>query len=355
MKKESGQRSDGLADGTPYIVSNLTTVARLGCASIDLDSLFSTLSLGEAMSSDSSLSLRVHSVKKGLEYGRARVRNVSCKDEYIQENERKLRRSGAGGAAKGGQKGADDGSKSEDHEDEDDVIDKKKQCPPRCVRKSFANQVTLSGEITYEDTEGRSFTKVISAKVFQNGALQITGARMMSHAASIPDAISKILPIPFGPDEQTSSGQSEQARVVASSARVCMINAQSHLGYTVDRRRLHDYICNHHKEITTYYEPCVHAAVKVYFMHNRNPASTPDGACSCSFSGSSAQIREGKDIQKIPCKGKGDGDGVGQCRRVTLLIFRSGHVTMTGARSIQQLDDVHAFIVRISALAHHDL
>jgi hypothetical protein len=69
------------------------------------------------------------------------------------------------------------------------------------------------------------------------------------------------------------------------------------------------------------------------------PEWRPDGVCRCRVG---------------PCSGKGDGHGDGRCRKVTLLIFRSGKAMCTGAQSIVQVDAAYGFLKRV-VLAHHKL
>jgi hypothetical protein len=53
-------------------------------------------------------------------------------------------------------------------------------------------------------------------------------------------------------------------------------------------------------------------------------------------------------VCKAPCTGRGLGGGDGDCRKVTVAIFQSGCVIITGARSHAQVDDTYSFLRRLS-------
>ena len=42
--------------------------------------------------------------------------------------------------------------------------------------------------------------------------------------------------------------------------------------------------------------------------------------------------------------GKGSGDGIGQCKKVTIAIFESGNVVITGGRNINHANSAYNFI-----------
>ena len=60
-------------------------------------------------------------------------------------------------------------------------------------------------------------------------------------------------------------------------------------------------------------------------MHNTN---NTDGICIC----------------ENMCNGKGCGCGDGQCRRVTMAVFQSGKMLITGAQNMEQVKDSFNFI-----------
>ena len=63
----------------------------------------------------------------------------------------------------------------------------------------------------------------------------------------------------------------------------------------------------------------------LYYFNNNNDKC---GICKCTEK----------------CNGKGRGCGNGQCKRVTIAVFASGKIIITGGRSIEQLVDSYDFI-----------
>jgi hypothetical protein len=324
--KGGAARTDGLSPDTPYVISNLTTVAHIGTP-VDLEEFFRTVS-GRCDDRGAADLIRLSSVKIAVSYGHDRVRFLNAKEEADED---------------------------EDDEDEELVVHLKKlgirvadggggdlsEGPnaPRCIRKHFGNQVTLVGHFVGVDgamavagTGTRSTSTGgprVNIKVFQNGAVQITGARTLAHAHEIPEAVIAILrsvrpsPPVLSPDD-----------LRCTDARVCLINAQFRLGMEVDRRALVRVMRGSFPRTICSFEPCVHAAVKIQLMHNQHPPTASDGVCRCS--------------PESRCRGKGRGAGDGQCRRVTILVFHSGCVTVTGAQTQAQVDAAYAFTLRVS-------
>ena len=47
------------------------------------------------------------------------------------------------------------------------------------------------------------------------------------------------------------------------------------------------------------------------------------------------------------CKGQGTGDGDGECKRITMSIFRTGRIIITGAREIKQIEAAYSFLNKV--------
>ena len=47
------------------------------------------------------------------------------------------------------------------------------------------------------------------------------------------------------------------------------------------------------------------------------------------------------------CNGQGDGSDIGLCKRITIAIFQTGSIIITGARTQRQLDEAYEFINKI--------
>ena len=76
------------------------------------------------------------------------------------------------------------------------------------------------------------------------------------------------------------------------------------------------------------YEPCIYPGVNIKYYINTNNC---DGICNCS---------------KM-CSGKGDANGDGDCKKVTVAIFQSGKIISTGAQNYSQIKEAYLFMNRV--------
>ena len=90
----------------------------------------------------------------------------------------------------------------------------------------------------------------------------------------------------------------------------------------------------HHLLINTYdifssYEPCTYPGVNSKYFWNEDYLDKPKkGHCYCTR----------------VCNGKGNGKGNGNCKKVTIAIFQSGKLIITGAKTHTQINDAYNFI-----------
>ena len=73
------------------------------------------------------------------------------------------------------------------------------------------------------------------------------------------------------------------------------------------------------------YEPCIYPGVNIKYFINTN---NWDGICCC----------------ENRCDGKGRADGDGDCKKVTIAVFKSGKIIITGAQNTDQLETAYYFI-----------
>tara|TARA_B110001469_G_C9647163_1_gene327719 strand:+ start:1140 stop:2183 length:1044 start_codon:yes stop_codon:yes gene_type:complete len=110
--------------------------------------------------------------------------------------------------------------------------------------------------------------------------------------------------------------------------KIVLINSDYYLGFEVNRNILHELLCYKYN-IFSSYEPCIYPGVnsKYYFNTNNNNKEY-EGKCYCD----------------VYCDGKGVGEGNGQCKKITVSIFQSGSIIITGARNMNQIKTAHKFI-----------
>lgn len=78
-------------------------------------------------------------------------------------------------------------------------------------------------------------------------------------------------------------------------------------------------------------EKTIYQGVNAKYFYNTNNHGT--GVCACGL--------------PTFCKGQGTGDGKGECKRITMSIFRTGKIIITGARTMDQIEEAYRFLNRV--------
>lgn len=173
------------------------------------------------------------------------------------------------------------------------------------VKKTFFNQVTI--HCFYDD-------KIINVKFFNNGKIQMTGLKYEEQGIKLYDKLHEL----FKTYTNTFDGE-----IVMINYRIVLINSDFSLEEDIDRDRLQNKLSEHDYYST--YEPCVYPGVNLKYYFNTNNSQ---GICRC----------------KSTCNGKGTGNGDGDCKRVTIAIFKEGNTIITGAKTREQLYTCKDFI-----------
>lgn len=110
--------------------------------------------------------------------------------------------------------------------------------------------------------------------------------------------------------------------------KIVLINSDYYIGFNINRESLHEILYNKY-QIYSSYEPCIYPGVnsKYYWNEDYLESDFP-GKCMCS----------------VYCNGKGNGKGNGNCKKITISIFQSGSIIITGARNHMQIMTAYNFI-----------
>lgn len=208
--------------------------------------------------------------------------------------------------------------------------------------------VTRGGYVHGSSTDA---IETVNMKVFQNGNVQMTGLKHVKQGPLVIDALVRTIHHLDGegggydendkilkrskPDED--EGASGIRKPPDQQYRVCLINSDFALGFMINREKLYDVLMND-TGVSCCYEPCIYPGVKIQYFWNADADAdaargvggdvvSGDGTCTCPER----------------CSGKGTGRGRGDCRRITISVFRSGCVIITGARAYRQLNGAFRF------------
>lgn len=126
----------------------------------------------------------------------------------------------------------------------------------------------------------------------------------------------------------TSSKADIQAPVRINKMEVQLVNTDFSIGAKIRRDALHKVLTETY-HLTVSYEPAIYQGVKTKFFYNaEKPEGCPPGLCPC---------------EKL-CKGTGDGKRLGACKKITISPFQTGQIIITGARTIDQINEAYRFM-----------
>tara|TARA_X000000950_G_C13848286_1_gene633347 strand:- start:82 stop:1167 length:1086 start_codon:yes stop_codon:yes gene_type:complete len=118
------------------------------------------------------------------------------------------------------------------------------------------------------------------------------------------------------------------------SRSTSLINTDFTAGFSLVRETLFSHMMTDY-ELEIHYDPDVHPAIQTRYYFNS--MYDGKGRCLCNTRSDST----------MTCKGKGSGNGIGQCKIVTNLIFQSGKVIITGGRALEHVEKSFKLISEI--------
>ena len=175
------------------------------------------------------------------------------------------------------------------------------------TKKEFFNQLTIH---VYDN-------KIINVKLFNNGRIQMTGLKRIDQGIDIIKLLFRNL-------ERIDNIELYDINDIKLD--IVLINSDFDVGYLIDRDVLYRHLIDMGIYVT--YEPCMYPGVNIKYYYNNNQCN---GICDCC----------------TQCNGKGNGCGDGQCKKVTIAVFHSGKIIITGGRSIDQINTSYVFINKI--------
>ncbi len=195
---------------------------------------------------------------------------------------------------------------------------KKKKKQTSVPKQKFYNQATLIIK-PYKDG------KNVNVKFFLNGSVSMTGCQEEDDGIKVmKNFIKEIKKYPevFYEKEHKSS-------LDVIDYKVTMINANYIVGFKIDRPKLYKLLAENYKVYTSY-DPSIYQGVKIGFMWNNNHLYK-DGLCRCS----------------VKCRYEKNARKKNTCKLVTIAIFQSGNIIITGAYDIKQTIEAYEYVNKI--------
>lgn len=223
---------------------------------------------------------------------------------------------------------------------------KKRKKPKK--RNNFFNQATILVKLNSILPESIKENRIINVKIFLNGGIQMTGLKSEEEGILCVEQI--IIPTLLETFQTNQDGSI--SKVIKSSTdiyhhnfRIVLINSDFKLGFKLKRDALYHILTSKYNIFATY-EPCIYPGVNSKYYWNKNykdELQNPyDSKYKCKWT--DTPMQEGVCYCTKMCSGKGCGEGDGKCKKVTISIFQSGSVIITGARSLEQIHDAYKYI-----------
>lgn len=194
-----------------------------------------------------------------------------------------------------------------------DILSKRK-----VSKNSFFNQTTLVVRKKKEDSTG---FKEVNIKLFANGGFQMTGITSENYSKSVLSWLINIM--------NTMPNRIADKDFTIAKFSVQLLNSDYKMNSLVRRDELHRILVNQYKLFSTL-ETTIYQGINTKYYYNEK-SLRKNGICWCDK----------------PCNGQGDGKELGNCKRITIAIFQTGSVIITGARNQNQLDESYEFINKI--------
>jgi hypothetical protein len=185
----------------------------------------------------------------------------------------------------------------------------------KITTKSFFNQSTIVLRKQVASLEW----KEVNIKLFANGGIQMTGITSKEFAIdSALFLLSRIRTLPKSPFDGPMP-------TTLQKIQVPLINTDYSLDHDIQQDNLHNIFIEEYN-LFNMLEKTIYQGVNTKYFYNLK--GTEPGICTC----------------KTSCKGQGTGDGDGECKRITMSIFRTGRIIITGARDMDQIYSAYNFL-----------
>lgn len=194
----------------------------------------------------------------------------------------------------------------------------------------FDNQITV---IYYFNDKYKP-----NIKIFKNGNVQITGIKNTDDTSIIMSKITEEIKYIYNINNDVLSNCSLSnlicnnfiIRMINTDFKSYIINEDLKNQYIIRRKILHKILISDLYNNKCSFQPGIYHGVKLEFFWNIINKEN-NGICSC--------INH--------CFGKGKGNGANDCKKITVAIFESGSILITGGVCFKQIDDAYKYICNI--------
>ena len=179
-------------------------------------------------------------------------------------------------------------------------------------------------------------TKCVNIKLFNNGKITLTGSKEeMDGFNSCKVLLEELKKYP---DIFINLNKDHVKLLEIINYKITMINSDFNTNFKIDLLKLLNILNTYKKELFTKFNPEKYRGLIIGYYWNTDN-----------------NLQEGKCICKGKCNGKGNGTGPSQCKKITISIFKSGSIIITGGRLVKQIEDAYYFINNILKENYKDI
>jgi TATA-box binding protein (TBP) (component of TFIID and TFIIIB) len=192
---------------------------------------------------------------------------------------------------------------------------KKKTDKPK---KRFDNQLTLV--VSYEENPNQKH----NLKLFKNGNVQMTGVKSLNDGRKSIDYLIIVLK---KQNEICPGIVKDIEQIENVNYKIRLINCDFKINFEIRLDHLYKLITSK-IGIVCSYEPCIYPGAKIEYYFPNN------GFCKCTTF----------------CNGKSE-----NCKKITIAVFQSGCIIITGANTIEHINVAYEFICNVLKSNKYDI
>ena len=177
--------------------------------------------------------------------------------------------------------------------------------------------------------------KCVNIKLFNNGKITLTGSK--EEFDGYKSCVVLLEEMKINQDIFLDT-EIDISKLKITNYKITMINSDFDTNFKIDLLKLLDVLNNYEKDLFTKFNPEKYRGLIIGFYWNTNK-----------------KIQDGKCLCKSKCNGKGIGTGDGECKKITISVFKSGSIIITGGRLIKQIDDAYIKINSILKEYYYDI
>jgi len=164
-----------------------------------------------------------------------------------------------------------------------------------------------------------------SVKIFKNGTIQMTGLKNIDDGEKLHHLVFDTIK---GIYKESKDAFESEPIFKEETFYVRMINSDFSVPYLIRRKELHHLLISEKCQNSCSFQPGTYPGVKLQYFWNP-VIGLKNGICKCT---------------EAKCFGKGNGNGHGECKKVTVSIFESGKILITGATNFEQINEAYNYI-----------